>query len=139
MWNVLLPVLFVVLGVVGYILYQQRAEQLQYEEYNREYNLTPKQLAAYNGKQHKRTFIGVRGDIFEVTGSPFYTGGGSYSVFAGTDASAALAKGDLSGDWVNKPIAGLDEEELAALEDWHQRFLAKYRRVGKVLPEASST
>lgn len=133
MLHVLLPILIVVFGVVGYFLYENYREQKAYEEFNREYNLTPADLAKFNGKTNKRTFIGVKGDIFDVTGSPFYTGGGSYSVFAGTDASAALAKGDLSGEWVNKPTSSLNEEEQAALEDWHQRFLAKYRRVGKVL------
>ena len=133
MLEVLLPILIVVVGVVGYFLYQNHQEQKAYEEYNRTYDLTPAGLAKFNGKNSKRTFIGVKGDIFDVTGSPFYSGGGSYSVFAGTDASVALAKGDLSGEMVNKPIAGLDAEEQAALEDWHHRFVAKYRRVGRVL------
>lgn len=133
MWDVLLPIVIVVVTVVGYFLYQHRAEQKAFEEYNKEYNLTPAELAKFNGKASKRTFIGVKGDIFDVTGSPFYSGGGSYAVFAGTDASVALAKGDLSGEWVNKAVEGLDAEETAALEDWHQRFLAKYRRVGKMV------
>lgn len=62
----------------------------------------------------------------------FYGPGGPYALFAGKDASRALAKmsfeeKDLTGD-----IAGLGVFELEALQDWEYKFMSKYVKVGTV-------
>jgi len=62
----------------------------------------------------------------------FYGPGGPYALFAGKDASKALAKmsfdeKDLTGD-----ISGLGPFELEALQDWEYKFMAKYVKVGTV-------
>lgn len=60
----------------------------------------------------------------------FYGPGGPYALFAGKDASRALAKmsfedKDLTGD-----ISGLGPFELDALQDWEYKFMSKYSKVG---------
>lgn len=60
----------------------------------------------------------------------FYGPGGPYALFAGKDASRALAKmsfedNDLTGD-----ISGLGPFELEALQDWEYKFMSKYVKVG---------
>jgi len=72
----------------------------------------------------------------------FYGPGGPYALFAGKDASRALAKmsfdeKDLTGD-----ISGLGPFELDALQDWEYKFMEKYVKVGtikKEVTEAEST
>ncbi|XP_022724616.1 membrane steroid-binding protein 1-like isoform X2 [Durio zibethinus] len=62
----------------------------------------------------------------------FYGPGGPYALFAGKDASRALAKmsfeeKDLTGD-----ISGLGPFELEALQDWEYKFMTKYVKVGTI-------
>lgn len=62
----------------------------------------------------------------------FYGPGGPYALFAGKDASRALAKmsfeeKDLTGD-----ISGLGMFELDALTDWEYKFMSKYAKVGTI-------
>lgn len=69
---------------------------------------------------------------FFLVGRVFYGPGGPYHLFAGKDASRALAKmsfeeKDLTGD-----ISGLGVFELEALQDWEYKFMSKYVKVGTV-------
>jgi membrane-associated progesterone receptor component len=62
----------------------------------------------------------------------FYGPGGPYALFAGKDASRALAKmsfeeADLTGN-----IEGLNAMELDALQDWEWKFMTKYVKVGQL-------
>ena len=62
----------------------------------------------------------------------FYGPGGPYALFAGKDASRALAKmsfeeKDLTGD-----VSGLGPFELEALQDWEYKFMSKYVKVGTI-------
>lgn len=128
-WSILL----VLLIVGGYFGYKYYSEQKEFEEYAKEYNLTLKELGDFNGIKKKRIFVCVKGDIFDVSHSSFYTPGGSYHIFAGKDASTSLAKGDLDGTYLNTPGHALEEDEKAALDDWYGRFLEKYRKVGRLV------
>lgn len=69
----------------------------------------------------------------------FYGPGGPYALFAGKDASRALAKmsfedKDLTGD-----ISGLGPFELEALQDWEYKFMSKYVKVGTIKNTAPET
>lgn len=44
-----------------------------------------------NGQDGKRTWVGLNGFVFDVTGSPSYQEGGSYANFAGRDITMAAA------------------------------------------------
>ena len=58
-------------------------------------------------------------DLYWSNSIAFYAPGSSYHIFAGHEASVSLAKGDLSGNYLNKyKEVELDEREEAGLEDW---------------------
>ncbi|GAB2211784.1 hypothetical protein Droror1_Dr00025119 [Drosera rotundifolia] len=97
--------------------------------------LTPSQLAAYNGTTRSRPiYVAIKGRIFDVTtGSNFYGPGGPYAMFAGKDASRALAKMSKEDDDVRADIDGLSEKELEVLADWERKFEVKYPVVGRVV------
>lgn len=62
---------------------------------------------------------------------------GPYGNFAGRDASRGLGKGSFESSMLRDPnleglddLADLDEEEVKALDEWHQHFNFKYYHAG---------
>ncbi|URD79587.1 membrane steroid-binding protein [Musa troglodytarum] len=106
--------------------------------------VTEEELRAYDGSDPKKPLLmAIKGQIYDVTQSRmFYGPGGPYALFAGKDASRALAKmsfeqNDLTGD-----ISGLGPFELEALQDWEYKFTGKYTKVGtikKTVPETEGS
>ncbi|XP_010909477.1 membrane steroid-binding protein 1 [Elaeis guineensis] len=106
--------------------------------------ITEEELKAYDGSDSKKPLLmAIKGQIYDVTQSRmFYGPGGPYALFAGKDASRALAKmsfepKDLTGD-----ISGLGPFELDALQDWEYKFMSKYGKVGtikKTVPVADAS
>lgn len=62
----------------------------------------------------------------------FYGPGGPYALFAGKDASRALAKMSFEAKDLTGDISGLGPFELEALQDWEYKFMSKYVKVGTV-------
>ncbi|KAK4489538.1 hypothetical protein RD792_005347 [Penstemon davidsonii] len=62
----------------------------------------------------------------------FYGPGGPYALFAGKDASRALAKMSFEEKDLNGDLTGLGVFELDALQDWEYKFMSKYVKVGTV-------
>ncbi|TVU32093.1 hypothetical protein EJB05_23811 [Eragrostis curvula] len=96
--------------------------------------VTEEELKQYDGSDPKKPLLmAIKGQIYDVTQSRlFYGPGGPYALFAGKDASRALAKmsfepQDLTGD-----ISGLGPFELDALQDWEYKFMSKYVKVGTI-------
>ncbi|GAB2294042.1 Membrane steroid-binding protein 1 [Dionaea muscipula] len=92
------------------------------------------ELKQYDGTDPKKPLLmAIKGQIYDVSQSRmFYGPGGPYALFAGKDASRALAKmsfedKDLTGD-----ISGLGPFELEALQDWEYKFMGKYVKVGTI-------
>nr|GEZ68647.1 hypothetical protein [Tanacetum cinerariifolium] len=54
----------------------------------------------------------------------------SYAMFAGKDASRALAKMSKNDEDVIASLDGLTEKEIGILDDWEKKFAAKYPIVG---------
>ncbi|KAK6116970.1 hypothetical protein DH2020_049345 [Rehmannia glutinosa] len=96
--------------------------------------LTLQQLKNYDGTDSsKPIYVAIRGRIYDVTtGKSFYGPGGSYCVFAGKDASRALAKMSKDESDVVSNLDGLTEKEIGVLDDWEKKFQAKYPIVGTV-------
>lgn len=96
--------------------------------------LTLNQLKQYDGSNPSNPiYIAVKGRIFDVTtGKSFYGPGGSYAMFAGKDASRALAKMSKNDEDVIGSLHGLTEKELGVLDDWDKKFEAKYPIVGSL-------
>lgn len=96
--------------------------------------VTEEDLKQYDGTDPKKPLLmAIKGQIYDVSQSRmFYGPGGPYALFAGKDASRALAKmsfeeKDLTGD-----ISGLGPFELEALQDWEYKFMSKYVKVGTI-------
>ncbi|KAL9225307.1 hypothetical protein vseg_001249 [Gypsophila vaccaria] len=100
--------------------------------------ITEDDLKNYDGSDSKKPLLmAIKGQIYDVSQSRmFYGPGGPYALFAGKDASRALAKmsfedKDLTGD-----ISGLGPFELEALQDWEYKFMSKYVKVGTIKKDA---
>ncbi|KAJ6971223.1 membrane steroid-binding protein 1 [Populus alba x Populus x berolinensis] len=96
--------------------------------------VTEEELKQYDGTDSKKPLLmAIKGQIYDVSQSRmFYGPGGPYALFAGKDASRALAKmsfedKDLTGD-----VSGLGPFELEALQDWEYKFMSKYEKVGTI-------
>ncbi|WCJ30427.1 membrane-associated progesterone binding protein 2 [Euphorbia peplus] len=96
---------------------------------------TPQQLAQYNGADSsKPIYVAIKGRVFNVTtGITFYGPGGSYALFAGKDATRALAKMSKNEEDISPSMEGLTEKEIGVLNDWEKKFEAKYPVVGRVV------
>lgn len=66
-------------------------------------------------------------------GNSFYGPGDAYCMFAGKDASRALAKMSKNEEDVSPSLDGLSEKEMGVLNDWEKKFEAKYPIVGTVI------
>lgn len=96
--------------------------------------LTPQELSQYNGADSsKPLYMAVKGRIFDVTtGKSFYGPGGPYAMFAGKDASRALAKMSKNDEDISPSLDGLSDKEIGVLNDWEKKFEAKYPVIGRV-------
>lgn len=96
---------------------------------------TPEQLIQYNGTDpSKPIYVAIKGRVFDVTtGKSFYGPGGAYAMFAGKDASRALAKMSKNDEDVTPSLDGLTEKEVGVLSDWEKKFEAKYPVAGRVV------
>lgn len=104
-------------------------------------DVTEEELRAYDGSDpEKPLLMAIKGQIYDVSRSRmFYGPGGPYALFAGRDASRALAlmsfdRQDLTGN-----IEGLSASELEALQDWEYKFMEKYVKVGQLVSERKLT
>ncbi|KAI5354050.1 PREDICTED: membrane [Prunus dulcis] len=98
--------------------------------------LTAQQLIQYNGTDpSKPIYVALKGRVFDVTdGKSFYGPGGPYAMFAGKDASRALAKMTKNEEDITASLDGLSEKEIGVLTDWEKKFEAKYPVVGRFDP-----
>ena len=69
----------------------------------------------------------------------FYGPGGPYAMFAGREASRALALLSFKPQDINGNLEGLDASELEILQDWEDKFEEKYVKVGQLVPEPMRT
>ena len=98
--------------------------------------LTLEELKKYDGSDPtKAIYISIKGRIFDVSeGKSFYGPDGPYSIFAGKDATRALAKMSKDPNDVVSSLDGLSDKELSVLVDWENKFLAKYPIVATLIP-----
>ena len=74
--------------------------------------------------------------VFDVTdGREFYGVGGVYRALVGADASRLLAKGLLSPETVEEAKQPLTALEQRTLSDWHEHYVYKYRKLGRLVNE----
>lgn len=66
----------------------------------------------------------------------FYGPGGPYAMFAGKEASRALALLSFKPEDINGNLEDLGPDELQILEDWEFKFIDKYAKVGQLVTES---
>ncbi|OQS01306.1 heme/steroid binding domain-containing protein [Achlya hypogyna] len=96
-------------------------------------DLTRAELAKYTKQP---IYVAIKGTIYDVTlgGREHYGPNGGYKLFAGQDASRALAL--MSFDAANLETPTLDDltdTQRKTLDDWEAKFKSKYGVVGKLL------
>ncbi|KAL2863074.1 putative progesterone binding protein [Aspergillus lucknowensis] len=91
------------------------------------------ELAKCNGTDPNRpTYVAIKGIIFDVSRNSAYGREGQYHVFAGKDASRALACSSLKAEECRPEWYDLGENEKKVLEEWFTFFSKRYNIVGKV-------
>ncbi|KAL8306157.1 hypothetical protein RB601_009057 [Gaeumannomyces tritici] len=118
-------------------------------------------LAKAIGLEDGTCYVGIKGLVYDVTGNRAYQPGGAYhgmvpplhfsrylsaashplpqrslltprQVFAGKDASRALAKSSTQAEDVSPEWKDLDEKEQGVLNDWITFFSKRYNVVGVI-------
>jgi membrane-associated progesterone receptor component len=102
--------------------------------------LTKEQLSQFKGIQevpkdrvNAPIYVSINRKILDVSygGYEMYGVEGSYHLFAGIDASKALAKMSFDSQYLNNlDLSDLTPEELQVLADWDKRLCSKYPQVG---------
>ncbi|OQR92554.1 heme/steroid binding domain-containing protein [Thraustotheca clavata] len=98
-----------------------------------ERDMTREELAKYTTLP---IYVALRGVIYDVTigGIEHYGPNGGYKLFAGNDASRALALMSFDAIHLENPhIDDLTETQDKTLSDWEAKFKTKYGVVGKLL------
>ncbi|KAK7266966.1 hypothetical protein RIF29_19628 [Crotalaria pallida] len=98
--------------------------------------ITEEELRPYNGSDpSKPILMAIKGQIYDVSSARnFYGPGSPYAMFTGKECSRALALLSFKPQDINGNLEGLDESELAVLEDWEYKFMEKYPKVGQLVP-----
>ncbi|KAK2741072.1 hypothetical protein FQN55_008476 [Onygenales sp. PD_40] len=95
--------------------------------------ISVEELGKSNGSDSSRpTLVAIKGVVFDVSGNPAYGPGGNYNVFAGKDASRALASSSLKPEDCRPDWYDLPEKEKGVLDEWFAFFSKRYNIVGKV-------
>ncbi|KAL2758642.1 hypothetical protein ACRALDRAFT_1075146 [Sodiomyces alcalophilus JCM 7366] len=95
--------------------------------------ITKEELAAADGTNGGKSYVAIKGIVYDVTGNQAYQPGGSYHVFAGKDASRALGKTSTNVADVRPEWQDLDDKEKGVLNDWITFFSKRYNVVGRVV------
>ncbi|KAL2017635.1 hypothetical protein VTK56DRAFT_1903 [Thermocarpiscus australiensis] len=95
--------------------------------------ITVEDLAKANGEDGGKCYVAIKGIVYDVTGNKAYQPGGAYHVFAGKDASQALAKTSTKPEDVRPEWQHLSDKEKSTLDDWVTFFSKRYNVVGRVV------
>ncbi|KAB2631632.1 membrane steroid-binding protein 2-like [Pyrus ussuriensis x Pyrus communis] len=100
-------------------------------------DMTEEQLREYGGSNpNKPLLVAIRARIYDVSSSRnFYGPGGPYAMFAGREVSRALALLSFKPQDINGNLEGLGPDELGILQDWEEKFIEKYDKVGQLVAE----
>ncbi|KAK2034634.1 cytochrome b5-like Heme/Steroid binding domain-containing protein [Colletotrichum caudatum] len=95
--------------------------------------ITLEELAKADGSDpNGKTYVAIKGIVYDVTGNKAYQPGGSYNVFAGKDASRALGMTSTKAEDVSPEWQDLPDKEKGVLNDWITFFSKRYNVVGRV-------
>lgn len=104
-------------------------------------NYTLAELLYFNGQDRPQILLALSSKVYDVSSAPHYYGPeGTYSSFAGRDASRSLASNKIikfPRDTVQPldDLADLDAAERDALDSWRDFYDNKYPCVGRIVEE----
>ena len=90
------------------------------------------ELATADGSNPDKVWVAIKGTVFDVSGNSSYVKGGSYNIFAGKDASRALAKSSVKPEDALPNWSDLSDKEKGVLNDWYTFFSKRYNIMGKI-------
>ncbi|KAL1548802.1 Membrane steroid-binding protein 2 [Salvia divinorum] len=119
----------------------KRANEIALREPVQMGDVTEEDLRPYDGSDpNKPLLMAIKGQIYDVSRSRmFYGPGGPYALFAGRDASRALALMSFDPKDLTGNIEGLSDSELEVLQDWEYKFMEKYVKVGQLFSTDASS
>jgi len=141
------PLNLALIGLCGFLLYKILRERFQTPDVPppREPELAPlkkrdwtnEDIRPHDGRgEDGRILVAVNGKVFDMTrGKRFYGPDGPYSVFAGKDATRALATFSLTEDIKEgyDDVSDLSTSQMDSVKEWEEQFMEKYVFVGKLL------
>lgn len=96
--------------------------------------ITPSELSLCDGVKSNKIYVAIKGTVFDCSrNSASYGPGKGYHVFAGKDASRALAKSSLDPTDAVPQWEDLSEKEKRVLDDWFRFFSLRYNIVGRIM------
>mmetsp|Transcript_4147 Transcript_4147/g.5621 ORF Transcript_4147/g.5621 Transcript_4147/m.5621 type:complete len:193 (-) Transcript_4147:603-1181(-) len=84
--------------------------------------ITSEELNKKKGDNEGEVWVSVLGEIFDVSTGRHHYVGSSYSVFAGSDSSAAFTTGDFSEKGGKKSLDEIEDKELGGIESWRKFY-----------------
>ena len=96
---------------------------------------TAEVLQQYDGRDaEKGVYLSFLGIVYDVTrGIKHYGPGGTYSVFAGRDASRAFVTGNFDVDQVQDDVTDLDTAAFSGIREWAQFYQKDYGAIGRLV------
>jgi len=96
---------------------------------------TLQELRQYDGHDDNTPiYIAAKDIVFDVSkGREFYGAGAKYHIFAGRDATVALAKTSLEAEDLDKGIEEVSEGDMKTLNGFLDVFKKKYEIVGSLV------
>lgn len=96
---------------------------------------TALELREFDGIRNPLIFVGVKGVVYNVA-KEWYGPDSPYNAFAGHESSRQLGKTKVGREETNADWTTLSPDHLQTLDEWEERFLAKYLPVGWFVPDA---
>ena len=97
--------------------------------------LSPDSLKQHDGSDpSKGIYLAFLGIVYDVSrGAKHYGPGGTYSMFAGRDATRAFVTGNFESDHLQDDVTDLESAAFAGIKEWEQFYAREYSRVGLVI------
>ncbi|OJJ45356.1 hypothetical protein ASPZODRAFT_26709 [Penicilliopsis zonata CBS 506.65] len=77
--------------------------------------------------------VAIKGVVFDVSSNPAFAPGGCYHVFAGKDASHAMACSSRNPKDCTAECHDIGDAEQTILDEWFECYRRKYNIVGTVM------
>ena len=118
-------------AVVAFLTDHHKVLGKQYPPVHPDKVFTLAELSELKGLNGKDLCISCKGVVYRVDPG-FYGEGMSYFAFAGADSSRHLAKVVIGTTELNQTWTSLDAKQMKVLDDWEEKYQAKYTILGRI-------